>query len=115
MSLQAVVDRIDERTAAVAISGPLTLGTNLKIVDTQVQALIEGGMTRLVLDLGECAYADSAGLGLLVHTYGLLQDRGGSLRLCGVSARIGNLLRMTKADGFLPVDADRAASVAALG
>ncbi len=115
MSLRVVLDRIDERTAVAAFSGPLTLGTNLKIVDTQMQELIEGGVTRLVIDLGGSAYADSAGLGLLVHTYGLLQEREGRLRLCGVSERIASLLRMTKADGSLPSDADREASLAKIG
>ena len=115
MSLRGLVDRIDEQTAVVAVSGPLTLGTNLKILDTQMQELVADGVTRLVVDLGESAYADSSGLGLLVHAYGLVNERRGAIRLCGVSERIASLLRMTKADGFLPSDADRAASLAALG
>ncbi len=112
MSLEAAVDRPGDRTAVVTITGPLALGTNLKIVDTRLQQLVTEGVRRLVLDLSGCAYSDSAGLGVLVHTFGLMQEKGGAVRLCGVGPRILSLLQMTKADGFLPIDANRTASLA---
>ncbi len=101
-------------TAVATLTGPLALGTGLKIADTQLQKLIEGGVSKLVLDLSGVPYSDSAGLGTMVHTYGLLQARNGSLRLCGVSERLAAMLKMTRTDAFLPADADVEASLAAL-
>jgi anti-anti-sigma factor len=115
MPLDLTVDRVNPTTAVVAIDGPLTLGTGLKMVDTQVQQLIADGVDRLVLDLSLCSYCDSAGLGFLVNAYRLVEERGGALRLCGVGARVTTLLKLTRTDNILPCDADRAASLEKLG
>ncbi len=115
MALDATVQRLNDTSALVTVQGPLSLGTNLKIVDTQLQQLIEEGVVKLVLDLTACPYCDSAGLGVLVHAYGLLDAKGGKIRLCGVSERVAALLKMTHTGDMLPCDADSAASIAALG
>jgi anti-sigma B factor antagonist len=114
MPLESSILRIGVDIAIVVLSGTLTLGTNLKIVDQQMQSLIEEGIRKVVLDLSKVAYADSAGLGTIVHTYGLLQERGGTLRLGGISERVAALLKMTKTDTFIPIDPDQETSIAAL-
>ena len=114
MALDVTLDRLNDVTAVVTLSGPLNLGTDLKIFDTQVQQLIEEGVRRLILDLTGCPYADSSGLGVMVHAYGLIDAKGGLIRLCGVSDRIASMLKMTHTDPLLPCDADLAASMAAL-
>jgi anti-anti-sigma factor len=55
-----------------------------------------------ILDLTEVPYMDSAGLGLVVSHYVRCQGRGVRLVAAGVSARVLQLLEMTKVDGFLP-------------
>ena len=97
----------------VTITGPLSLGTNLKTADLNLQELIHSGVHRLVLDLTACPYSDSAGLGMLVYVYGLLREKHGTLRLCGIGERVESLLKMTNTDRFLPCDPDRSASLAA--
>ena len=114
MTLQTSVRQIQADTAVVTWAGSLTLGMGLKVADAQIQSLIERGVCRMVLDLTAVPYIDSSGLGALVHTYGLMQQRKRSLRLCGVTERVAALLKMTTTDSFLPVDADAAASLAAL-
>jgi anti-sigma B factor antagonist len=113
MALEVTIDQVDDKTVVVLLRGPLTLGTSLKILDSQMQEMIEGGTKKLVLDLTECGYLDSAGLGVLVHSVGLASKEGGSIRFCGVNQRIANLFKMTRTDQFLPCDADRTASLAA--
>ena len=108
------VERLDEATAVATISGSLTMGTNLKTVDQNLQTLLEGGVSRLVIDLSQCPYADSAGLGLLMHVNGLIGQRGGGMRVCGVSDRVSSLLALTKTDTILKRDADRETSLLAL-
>ncbi len=108
------VETVDAGCAVVAIHGSLTLGTNLKTVDANVQRLIGSGAARLVIDLSGCPFCDSAGLGFLIHAYGLVGAQGGTMRLCGVGERVMGLFTMTKTDGILPMDADRATSLAKL-
>lgn len=113
MPLEAVIQRIDSHTATIALSGPITLGTNLKTFDSQVQTLVESGVARLALDLTASPYADSAGLGTLIHTAGLLAQKGGALRLAAVSERILSMLRMTHTEPLFTIDPDLPASLAA--
>ena len=114
MSLDVSIKHIDAATAVVTLTGALSLGTQLKIADTQIQDLIAGGITKLILDLTAVPYSDSAGLGTLIHFYGLLQERQGTIRLCGVSQRVAGLLRMTKTDVLLPADPSVEASLSAI-
>ncbi len=102
-------------TAVVTMSGALTLGTNLKIADARIQEAIRGGAIRLVLDMSGVPYMDSAGLGALVMTYGLVKAQGGVVRLAAVSERVATLLTMTSMDTLMPMDANAAASLEALG
>ncbi|MGD0730094.1 MAG: STAS domain-containing protein [Terracidiphilus sp.] len=115
MPLNARIEKLPEGRAVVVLDGPMTLGSSLKLADTQIQTVIADGATRIVIDLTGVDYVDSAGLGMLVFTYGSLNEKGGSLRLCGVAARVMSLLKLTKTDTFLAIDKDRDESVTALG
>lgn len=114
MLMTATIERLPEATAVVTLSGPLTLGTSLKFADSQVQGAIADGVTKLVFDLTAVDFVDSAGLGMIVYIYGAVNGKNGTLRLCGVAPRIMSLFRLTKTDGFLPIDTTREDSLAAL-
>jgi anti-anti-sigma factor len=115
MPLNATIEKLPEGKAVIALVGPMTLGSSLKLADAQIQAAIANGVTSIVFDLTGVDYVDSAGLGVLVYTYGALNQKGGSLRLCGVAARVLSLLQLTRTDSFLPIDPGREESLAALG
>jgi anti-sigma B factor antagonist len=99
----------------VTFEGSLNLGTTLQAADHQLQALIAKGVSNLVFDLSGVPYCDSAGLGVIVHSYGLAEQKGGKVRICGATGRVAGVFKMTRTDTFLTIDADRAASIAALG
>ncbi len=113
-NIETVVGAAGEATAVVTLTGMLTLGTNLKTADQKVQTALAHGAKNLILDLTGVEFSDSAGLGMLVHTFGLVRDKGGQMRLCGVGARVSYMLKLTTTDKLLTVDPDRAASLAAL-
>ncbi len=114
MPLSASIENHPKGIAVVSLSGRLTLGSSLKIADSQIQAAIEDGVSRVVLDLTDVEYMDSAGLGMLMVAFGLVNEKNGSLRLCGVAPRVMSLLQMTRTDGLLPIDPTREESLAAL-
>jgi len=114
MPLSANIENLPHGIAVVRLSGGLTLGTSLKIADCQIQAAIEDGVSKLVIDLTDVEYVDSAGLGMLMYAYGMLNEKKGTLRLCGVTARVLSLLKMTKTDMLLPIDKSLDESLAAL-
>jgi anti-sigma B factor antagonist len=114
MHVNATIEKLPEAIAVITLDGNMTLGTSLKVADSQVHAAIDDGFTRMVIDLTGVDYLDSAGLGMLIFTYGTLNEKGGALRVCGVRPRVLSLLKLTKTDGFLPIDQTRAESFSAL-
>ncbi len=80
----------------------------------QIHTALANGAHRLVLEMSGVPYIDSAGLGSLAHASGVAQERGGTLRLAGVTDKVAALLRLTRVDTLLPMDADEAAAPAAL-
>jgi anti-sigma B factor antagonist len=112
MILQVDIQKPNPGVAVVRFTGALTLGTSLHAADAQLQKTIKDGAARMVLDMAGVPYMDSAGLGVLVQTSGLARQQGGELRLCGVSDRVGDLIKRTRTDALLPMDADVDASVA---
>jgi len=114
MPLSATIENMPQGIAVVRLSGGLTLGTSLKIADSQIQSAIEDGISKMVIDLTDVEYVDSAGLGMLMYAYGMLNEKKGTLRLCGVTQRVMSLLQMTKTDMFLPIDKSLDESLAAL-
>lgn len=114
MPLSATIDKLPEATAVVTLQGPMTLGSSLKLIDSQINAAIAEGVVHMIIDLTGVDYVDSAGLGMLMYTYGTLNGKSGSLRLCGVAPRVMSLLQLTKTDTVLSIDPTRAESLASL-
>jgi anti-anti-sigma factor len=114
MHVNATIEKLPQATAVITLQGNMTLGTSLKVADSQIHRAIEDGATKIVIDLSGVDYVDSAGLGVLVFAYGTLNEKSGVLRLCGVNPRVLSLLKLTKTDALLPIDQTRAESLSAL-
>lgn len=104
MLSSSTVEQLPGGKAIIVVTGTLTLGTSLKVLDSQIQNLVAGDVKDIQLDLSGVEYADSGGLGLLVHTYGRLNAKQGTLRLTGVRPRVLELIRLTKMDTILVIE-----------
>jgi len=113
MSVNASIEQ-DGDCAVVVITGRITVGSSLSLLDSQIRSLINGGTHKIVFDLNGVETVDSAGLGMLVYAYGSLAAKGGAMRLCGVAPRIQSLLELTRTNTLLAIDATREDSLAAL-
>jgi anti-sigma B factor antagonist len=114
MSLRMQVEELTAGKAVITMDGALILGSSLRLADSQLQSLIAAGTKLLLLDLSGVPYCDSSGLGAMVHTAGLAKQQGGAMRICGLSDRVANMLKITTIDRLLSIDADRASGLAAL-
>jgi anti-sigma B factor antagonist len=61
-----------------------------------VNSLLNQGQKKIILNLAEVPYIDSAGLGEIVRTYTTVSRQGGSLKLLSLTKRITDLLAITK-------------------
>jgi anti-sigma B factor antagonist len=92
---------ISERTAGdvviVDVSGKVTLGDGGDaMLKDKMGSLVQQGQKKVLLNLGEVSYVDSAGLGAIVQAYATLNKNGGSLKLLNATKRIKDLLSITK-------------------
>ena len=78
------------------IHGKLTLGEGDELLRDKVNSLVHQERKKIVLNLAEVPYIDSAGLGEIVRTYTTVSRKGGSLKLLSLTKRIQDLLAITK-------------------
>jgi anti-sigma B factor antagonist len=78
------------------MKGKVTLGEGDELLKDKVNSLVNQGHKKIVLNLAEVPYIDSAGLGEIVRTYTTVSRQGGSLKLLGLTKRITDLLSITK-------------------
>jgi anti-anti-sigma factor len=73
---------------------------------SEVRRRVEGGATRLLVDLAAVRYLDSASIGCLMDVHRLLQDRGGTLRLAGLQPWVETMVKMTGVQKVVPLHPD---------
>ncbi len=95
MALHIVEKDVDGVTILQLI-GRVTLGDETNLLRTKLKELLSQGKTRLVLDLAEVAYIDSAGLGTLVAGFTSAQNQGANLKLANLTTRFREQLNITK-------------------
>ena len=80
----------------IDLNGKMTLGEGDELLRDKVNSLVQQGQKKIVLNLAEVPYIDSAGLGEIVRTYTTVSRQGGSLKLLSLTKRIQDLLAITK-------------------
>ena len=81
----------------VDVSGKVTLGDGGDVMlKDKMRSLVQQGHKKVLLNLGDVSYVDSAGLGEIVQAYATLTKSGGSLKLLNATKRIKDLLAITK-------------------
>jgi anti-sigma B factor antagonist len=92
--------QIEERAVGdvvvLDLKGRVTLGDGDELLKDKVNSLLNQGRKKVVLNLAEVPYVDSAGLGEIVRTYTTVSRQGGSLKLLNLTKRITDLLSITK-------------------
>jgi anti-sigma B factor antagonist len=81
----------------------LSIGGDITMVDggarrfaDKVRSVLQQGDNRIVLDLGNVRFVDSAGLGELVQANSTVKNHDGALKLLNVTKRLNDLLVVTR-------------------
>jgi anti-sigma B factor antagonist len=91
-----LVTRLIDCVEVVHINGRIELGEGSSAVREVVRDLLAKGRKKILLDLADVEYIDSAGLGALVSSFTSVQNDGGALKLLNLTKKVQNLLQMTK-------------------
>jgi anti-sigma B factor antagonist len=95
MALQ-IVEKESSGVTVMELSGRVTLGEESNQLRTKIKDILAQGKKRLVLDLGNVSYIDSAGLGTLVAGYTSSQNQGAGMKLANLTKRFREQLNITK-------------------
>ena len=104
--------KIEPDITVLPIKGRLNIGTNLTFLEIELQKLIEGGAKKLILDLSELTYIDSAGIGMLMNTWGQSNKAGGKLAVAGATGPVAETFSIVHLDRVVSVHPDVASAAA---
>ena len=91
-----IEERIVNNVTILDLKGKITLGEGDEVLKDKINSLIQQDRKRILLNLAEVPYIDSAGLGEIVRTYTTTSRQGGQLKLLNLTKRITDLLSITK-------------------
>jgi anti-sigma B factor antagonist len=103
MELRTDVSEVEGWTV-VTVHGEIDVATSPTLRERLIDQ-VNGGATRLVLDLEAVDFLDSTGLGTIVSLLKRVRTHGGDLRLVCTEARIRRLFEITGLDKAVPLHA----------
>ncbi|HKP84866.1 MAG TPA: STAS domain-containing protein [Blastocatellia bacterium] len=91
-----IKERVVDGVSVLDLSGKIVLGEGDGQVRERIKELLSDGQRKILLNLGDVTYVDSAGLGALISSYTTTKRQGGHLKLVNLTKRIQDLLAITK-------------------
>ena len=93
-----------------------TIGSNVTVIQPKgrlnmaaastlrkaLQDIVEGGSSRIVVDLSATDFIDSSGLGALISGLKIARQEGGDLRIAATPQQVGTVLELTNLNRVLP-------------
>lgn len=98
--MEITVDELEDGRAVLRAEGRLDLVSAAELRGA-VAATVEGGRSRVVVDLAGVPFVDSSGLGALIAALKLARKAGGELRIAGPDAAVLEVLALMRLDRVL--------------
>jgi anti-sigma B factor antagonist len=97
--------------SVVALDGRIVLGEESNSLRDKLKSLIAQGKKKIVLNMANIKYIDSAGLGTLIAVHVSAKTQGASVRLCHLGRKFHEVLQITKLLTIFDVYDTQAAAV----
>jgi anti-sigma B factor antagonist len=91
-----IVERLVGDVVILDLQGKILIGEGDDQLREAVTKLADSGKSKILLNLAEVPYVDSAGLGEVVRCYTTVSRKGGKLKLLNLTKKIQDLLAITK-------------------
>jgi anti-sigma B factor antagonist len=99
----------------IDLSGQITLGEASAAIRDEVRDQLGSKFSKILLNLADVTYIDSAGLGELTAAYTSVRNRGGELKLLNLTKRVRDLMQITKLYTVFDVYDDEKKAAASFG
>lgn len=91
-----IKERVVDGVSILDLTGKIVLGEGDGQVRDRIKDLLADGQRKILLNLADISYIDSAGLGALISSYTTTKREGGQLKLVNLTKRVQDLLAITK-------------------
>jgi len=95
MSVKVTLQEVDG-VSVVGLNGRIVLGEESVAMREAVKNLMAAGKKKVVLNMSNVTYIDSAGLGMLVAAHISANNQGASIRLCALGNKFRDVLQLTR-------------------
>jgi anti-sigma B factor antagonist len=82
--------------SVVALDGRIVLGEESNLLRERVKTLIGEGKKKIVLNMANVKYIDSAGLGILVAAHVSAKNQGAAVHLSNLGNKFHDVLQLTR-------------------
>jgi anti-sigma B factor antagonist len=110
MNFGMSTEQLPEGPTVIALSGEIDLYTAPELKQELIR-VIDGGASRVIIDLTETSFIDSTTLGVLVSGLKRLRPNGGELALVITDRNIRKVFDITGLDRVFPIRGTRAEAV----
>ncbi len=97
------------------IEGRIVLGEESNSFREKVKSLLAAGKKKIILNLANVSYIDSAGLGTLVATFHSARSQGATLKLTNLGSKFKEVLQVTKLMTVFDTYDNEAAAIQSFG
>ncbi len=103
--MEFIPREIDGDIMVIEADGGLD-GTNANQFTDDVLAIVEGGISRLIIDCERLSHVSSVGLGALIRIRSRASKVGGDVKLCSVSGVAMQVLQASRLDRVFGIYSD---------
>jgi anti-sigma B factor antagonist len=90
----------------IDISGRLNMGNTLQALENSILGLIEKGSRKLVVNLTQLSFIDSAGIGVLISCNGQMEQNRGKIRFAGAQGFVARTFQVVHMRRVAALDPD---------
>ena len=98
-----ISERVVGDVTILRLKGRMILEEGEVPLKAAVDGLLRQGRDRILLDMADVSYIDSAGVGMIVSKYVSVHRHGGRLKLMRVTPRVARVLQVTKLSSVFAV------------
>jgi anti-sigma B factor antagonist len=90
----------------ISIEGNLKGGQEVMLLHSTIKKCLDDKLEKIVVNLKGVEWMGSVGIGILICCLTAVKNAGGDLRLCSLSNKVQDLLRITKLERIFDVYPD---------
>src|SRR5947207_11229519 len=91
-----MTNREVDGVAVVALDGRIVLGEESNALREKVKSLLAEGKKKIILNMDNVTFIDSAGLGTLVASHHTVKTHRPALRLCHLLSKVQDVVEITE-------------------